>query len=273
MVNKIWNLYHISQRNALVSENKNGYVFKSIETLVSEEISEIPFIWTFTVDDEYEGEYHPIKSYEVKKSFNIMENQLSHMYASRLVTHDIVKRETSTFDFDYVEDFELYKHIEPNKSSLGQGITMLYPKDGVRHHNGINYNDNYDSNLNLIPKHFRSYSKSGDSSPYSSYEEKTIQVRKSQLQQLENLRLDIVVGGNIGLQVGNVIEVQIPSPQPINKNIVLDSYLSGKFLITALKHTFNSDNFNTLLELKKDTYKSPIDYNSDLENNIQKGMR
>ena len=69
--------------------------------------------------------------------------------------------------------------------------------------------------------------------------------------------MEVSVPGNSELNVGDVIELNIPNATTINKlDGKKDKYLSGKYLITSLRHKFGGTTgtqFTTFIECVKDT--------------------
>lgn len=95
---------------------------------------------------------------------------------------------------------------------------------------------------------------------------KTINRRDSYIENIDTVRYYMVVNGNLSLNVGKIINVQLSNiyyDNEDNENLALeenlqnDEYTSGKYLITSVKHTFNLTKDNTYvstLTLKKDSF-------------------
>ena len=75
------------------------------------------------------------------------------------------------------------------------------------------------------------------------------------------------------LRVGCIVTLRIPSNQPSEGEWTWDNYLSGRYLITAIKHVFTSTIHSSILSLNKDSYASPIDSESDLMENLNTGVQ
>lgn len=97
--------------------------------------------------------------------------------------------------------------------------------------------------------------------------EQTVSNRTAQISMLCATRLKILIPGDIELAVGKIVEFNMPETvyTAKNKQKSSDSFYSGKYLITALRHVYNqNNNFVTCLELSKESF--PNSY-SDFDNN------
>ncbi|MEK9698979.1 MAG: hypothetical protein VW270_24595 [Candidatus Poseidoniales archaeon] len=81
--------------------------------------------------------------------------------------------------------------------------------------------------------------------------------RLSYYAHIYNTIVEVTVPGNSELNVGDVVELSIPNATTINKlDGKKDKYLSGKYLITSLRHKFGGTTgteFTTFIECVKDT--------------------
>ena len=72
---------------------------------------------------------------------------------------------------------------------------------------------------------------------------------------LKQIKLEVVLPGHPTLQIGHVVDVEIPAPDhhdpgdPYN----VDKHLSGRFLITALRHKIDRTAHSNIVELVKDS--------------------
>lgn len=83
--------------------------------------------------------------------------------------------------------------------------------------------------------------------------------RKSQLIQInDNIRLVITVPGTVDITVGDMVEVDLQSPEPPqNKKVIPDVYYKGRYCILAIRHKLTPDAFFTIVELGKDSVSAP----------------
>lgn len=72
---------------------------------------------------------------------------------------------------------------------------------------------------------------------------------------LEYSHLDISVPGDLRNRAGNIINVSIPSPKKSEGNRVTeDERLSGRYMVSAVKHTLNRSELRTYITLSRDSY-------------------
>jgi hypothetical protein len=87
-------------------------------------------------------------------------------------------------------------------------------------------------------------------------------VRNSQLQQINAIRLQIVVPGDSQRHVGEVVEVRIPAIEEKNDTGggKLDAAFSGRYLVSKIKHIMTpaQGSYETIMMLIKDSYATPL---------------
>ena len=90
-----------------------------------------------------------------------------------------------------------------------------------------------------------------------------VQRRKNVLGTMNALQCELEVHGNTHINIGHVIKINVPragrDKQGV-KSLDHDKYLSGRWLITAIRHSFNvADQIHTMaLTCVKETYKTPL---------------
>ena len=64
--------------------------------------------------------------------------------------------------------------------------------------------------------------------------------------------------GDSSRRVGDIVGVKLPTPEPKHDEIKWeDQYLSGKYMISAIKHTITKDNYTMKAELIRDSVSKP----------------
>ena len=80
----------------------------------------------------------------------------------------------------------------------------------------------------------------------------------------QNLRFSIEVPGRSDIEVGNTIECVIPKSTGKDNSgkatfeDYIDPYLSGKYLITSIRHSFTLNKHEMILEIMKDSFNKPL---------------
>jgi len=178
------------------------------------------------VDQDIEA----IQAYSVDLLSDIRENQEQGMYASELITHNQITKKWERFTWDYTQDFDKHKHLYPGNK--------LYSNARMDLHNKAN--------------RFRMYSTGTD--PFPVQVDQWLMDRTSQLQQLQNIRLNVSLPGNSNLKVGDIIKFEMPSPEaPKDNQQIVDRFYRGKFLVSGIRHKLDQNQYMTVLELVKDS--------------------
>ena len=185
--------------------------------------------------------FFSIENISVGESFDRLRQMDTGVFSSVLLTHDITHKKIQSLAYNYAERFADETHIEKNKiiADANEDFTgyqykrMYAPKSSFKH------NDLYDGDL---------------------YEGWVLQ-RQSIMNQYLSNKLIIEVPGNSLLRAGQVIDVVIPALEPKKGKDWKDPYLSGKYLISDLKHEIvinEQGKYSTTLELIRDSLPQPI---------------
>ena len=92
--------------------------------------------------------------------------------------------------------------------------------------------------------------------PINDYTERAIQNRVSQMQQMENIKIDVTVPGDVKRNVGDIITFDLDSVQAGERTE--DKLYSGKYLVTSLRHSIKDDRHSMIMEVVKDSYFSSL---------------
>jgi hypothetical protein len=106
--------------------------------------------------------------------------------------------------------------------------------------------------------------------------EETSSIRSAQLSLMWSNRIKILVPGDVELTIGKIVEFNKPEisyNNPNSKEKVADPFYSGRYLVTAVRHTITQEHkFTTVLELCKDSYPNKFS-NFDNSDSGWKGVR
>jgi len=100
--------------------------------------------------------------------------------------------------------------------------------------------------------------------------------RKSLLGQIQTQKHKIIVSGNTGVHAGDVVSISIPTAEVhTNESSGDDKNLSGKFLVTSIRHIINRiEGHRMQLELSRDSLQEPVpDETKFLEDNTSISLR
>ena len=227
--------------NYLYYQDKDQFNFVSVESLLQQNsaksyLFQVANIRKDTADgyksQDVQTDQIAAETYSFDNFSNILENMQAGMYGNQLYTHSQVRKRWDHYEFDYPSSFDTYKHLYAKNllwSSKGLGAPINSPN----------------SRLKLHP----------DGPPDFLFRpESWIPIRISQLQQIDNVRLTLTIPGDSDRTVGEVIEFNLPSPEPTqNLNQINDKYYRGRFLVTSVRHKIDVDKYITILQLIKDS--------------------
>ena len=179
------------------------------------------------------------------------------MYANRLVVHDAFNKTIKTHDFDYLKDFEKGYHTETTGDENDADKHVLP---------NAKYNDT-DKGLNEYPNS-KKMVVTETSKVHNDYEfvptSETLPKIVSQRKSMQNLNLSMLVYGNTLLNAGDVINFNVPLMRSGDK-IIPNPYVSGRYLIMAIKHTMalETGTHEMVLKCMKDSVRTPYPKEED----------
>lgn len=225
-------------------EDSKGFNFKDLGNLVSTDpVEKYTYLQTNTNDLDEDGEtvikdYQKIISYDVLRQTDFLQNSNSGLFKSRLINIDILRKNKKEFVYEYDKFHEKFNKLNSEKI-LGevQGDSYVY----MMHSRNDHDSDSVMSVEDPLPKKINKF----------------INVKKSYERHVFNTIVELALPGNSDLNVGNTITVVIPNSTTLDKKRKMeDKYLSGKYIITRLRHKFggkSQSEFVTIVECAKDT--------------------
>lgn len=200
-------------------------------------------------DRQIVPEVRVMRSYQVMESGTTLDRVDSGMYASKLITHDLVRKKFATHDFSYFPNFSKLAHIE---DAVWDTQGKRIEQDARAFAGYSKHGDKIESAVRFYPKH--SFMRDGDADHDES--QKWLLQRLSQLKAIEQLRLRAELPGDSNLRVGDVVIVEVPRPEFIKGNPYpenRDPNISGNYLVTNIHHIIEIDNHRMILELSKES--------------------
>ena len=260
-----------SNAGYLFYENSNGFHFRSLESMLAMGGAVArPTVFNYltqivqTKDTEKGDEVKDIEKrlqtvirYEFGKQVDTLENITNGLYANRLVVHDAFNKTIKTHDFNYKDNFEKEFHLE----SVGSADDIV---KGIAP----------DTQLNDTGKSLFEYPNSKKmvvtetSKVHNDFEfvptSETLPKITSQKQQYRNMNLTLLVYGNTQLNCGDVINFTVPLMQPGDEP-ENNPYMSGRYVIMAIKHTIavTTQNHTMILKCMKDSVRTPLPSEED----------
>ena len=188
-------------------------------------------------------------------------------YSSKLVTHDIVRKKILQHNYDGFIEWLWVNHTAPfpplsnSDTELQTGNTFrtsYAPDESSGITEGRRLSDYTDSRVEFYPKHNQMYSVNPQQKHDNKVEEWRLR-RAGHIAMFDGITMQVQCGGLSFIRVGLVVTLNVASPETTShgkKDAAFDKYLSGTYLITAIRHIFANDKGETgykmIVELTKD---------------------
>jgi len=225
-------------------ENSEGFNFRDISNLAQQEPKdkfyylESNFEESKKDEESFIPDSKKIISFDVSKQTDILDNTKKGLYRSKTINIDMLKKKSHTSKFNYDNEYKKFSKLQnikiPGDSSETSRVFMMTSRQG---HDG----EQFFREERPAPKRINQF----------------IGRKKSYQRQLFNIVVEVTINGDSELDVGDVIELAIPNATNLDKlDGKKDKYLSGKYLITKLRHKFSGKSgsqFVTFMECTKDT--------------------
>jgi len=245
--------------NYLFFETAGGFQFRSIDSIVQDppviRLTYAPANTRLTSDSgsishrQIMPEMQMIRSYTILPSGSTMERIDQGMFASKLITHDLVTKEFATETYSYTDAFDGQNHIEDTIYGDNNDTTPSDPKPFA---GSAKHGRKYDSSVKIRPKHREMFDGVQD---YDESEKWLLQ-RMSQMRQVEAQRVKVEVPGLNFLSVGQLVILEVPRPEN-TKGLPhpsdLDPEVSGNYIITNIHHIIELDDHKMIMELSKES--------------------
>ena len=183
-----------------------------------------------------ENVFQRVLQFSVNSSRDMLLNARGGMLGSRIITHNIFHKNIINVQFDYFKEFENYPRIDENPiyndSRIDQEDNTIgsFPDAKIFVHPTSSESAVFD----------RQYDDENNSYPYKTTGVPvTIQERSSKLLELNfGVNISMKVTGNTTLAVGQLINLIVPVTGRVHEK-ENDEYMTGKYLITKLRHIFS----------------------------------
>jgi len=210
----------------LFYECRDGFNFVSLSHLMDKPISHTMTATMFTHGATDVNRFN-IQTYASRALFDNAMNEFTGMYGNTFISYDKINKEFEETTQTYTGSWGKFKHVGENK------LTKKFsesPKNRFQ---------------------FMSINKEDNPGIYSHTDEWTKELLNRSNQPKNNV-FTVTYTGNTSLKVGTTIEFDIKSTKDDGQNP--DRMLSGKYLITRIKHTILKDDYTSVVEIVKDGY-------------------
>jgi len=223
---------------------KEGYNFKSIETMLTQ-----PSVtrWKYRntpidVDDEHavDKQRSLILDYKVVEAYNMVDHCMNGMIGTKIFVKDLLKKYVDILSYNYLDDFSNTKHASSNP--------MIPPKNGA----GLNYSGRYTE-----PKIVFGHSQMFGTRDHDHYDV-WVSRRKSFIEQMHAQVLQLTMNGDTDIKIGDMVDIDIPDNIPAGIKSVSNSMLSGRYLITSIRHIIKANKHLMSVEVIKESHDAAI---------------
>jgi hypothetical protein len=256
-----------SAPNYLFFESNKAFYFTSIEALIVQQrnagVVFSDYYYSMTANSairdrksnfkysvpDIDMKYQMVERMGPLNQFDSLRSWEHGHYASTLITHDIVRKQYREFVYDHPTESKRFNAAEDyvvagtTTQSAPEKNTGIIPPDKIRSAN--NKRTLYAVHSEMFPG-------------FKLAPELTAQARNSLLHDLSQIRLELEVPGRTDIEVGRLIQFFYPKAiekmESTNTAEAFDPFLSGLYLITAIRHVFSLGSHKMYLEVVKDSY-------------------
>jgi hypothetical protein len=231
-------------------ENKYGYYFASLSSLISEKpITDILYE-PKNISDSKGRDFYGARDVEAVRQFNLLENISNGVYSGTLITIDPLTRKKNYVKLDYSDIYgQPQSHLNKNPNFVGG-----------RNKIGLDASQMYDSKVSLYPT-FTSRDSSGWIRKNDIQTGKIIDdthtyvfQRTAIITNLLQTILHVNLPGDFGFTSGLTVNMKMPVKGVKDPDLdQMDSTLTAKYIITAARHIIKGDRHETVLELATDS--------------------
>jgi len=236
--------------NFLFWETTKGFYFGSTDKIFSNikrslngtYVYSESYVTSLGADEKSKGMYS-IKSLSVEKTLDQLDNTRTGYLSSTLIDINLYNKTFKNIVYDHANKFSGYTHLDDKET------VPLFDISTVRNATGymeINYSvphlhNNTNTNFDEISKYMHGN-------------------RRSNMLELNNFKMQLVVPGRTDLEVGNVIKIIFPKGKPgaisgeDKMTDIQDKLYTGYYLITNLSHKINPKTHYITMNVVKDSF-------------------
>lgn len=228
-------------------ETSRSFYFGSVEELfyLNQSIGNYNYAATaaYPGSDDVNEKMALIQKIEILNGIDHLSSLENGYFANQLIELDLINKKITSTDYYHPDKFLDYTHAVTEKNN----VSPLF--------NSKNLIINADSHKRVYPKQPGLYSKFTNN-----YNERMSEIygnRKSNILDLNSLKLNILIHGRTDIEVGRTIYIKFPDISPVGVKDLsrenLDKRYAGTYLITAIRHKINAFKHMASLEVIRDS--------------------
>jgi len=230
----------------LFFEDRDGFKFVSWATLIedrlvtSKEIKQLFFGKSVNNNESVKRStgVQQVLRWAIVKMNPLLDNTTKGMFSNRYYYHDIINKTLESVNFDYQQEFPNMSHLETASNSYPLMNQRTIEKKEASF---------------FLPKEYHYANDSKTVRPWR-------QISRARQAMFENYSIEAEVTGNTGHRLGNVVDAkELPTPKKKgNGDGGKFEQLSGKYLVTKIRHMISSEGYRQVLELRKGVQKKLV---------------
>ena len=237
-----------SETDYFFFENMDGHYFVSLSNLCDQKPALQYYVFPQNVSSDpkmgltsLERKFLNVQEYSLIKTNQKMKEFMDGGFSSVLLQHDVVTKSWSEKTFNYNTEESKIRGVGQEK--LTRNNSMYTNSPNVRRM--------FTTKQTQL---------GGKDYPNIQNHEDWLQNNISSKILFDTLKTRIRVPGNSALRAGDVIELFIPKTGPVEQtpDQWYDETLSGKYLISSVRHIFLGEEYTSVLMLVKNRYENPL---------------
>jgi len=224
----------------------SGFNFRSIQSIYTDAVySSYGYSFQNLNQLSFQAGYKSILAYKYINFSDVMQGISDGMYANKLISIDPLLRSSNTSIFNYNDStastpsyFSTAKNLNGNPVALEiknrLGKTVSQSSDAVVK---VLVGNSMETTFPAIQNNLNALNSVVPTIAAEIY----IPNRTAQIPLANSIRVQFTIPGDIGFSVGKIVYLNLPSFRiNLDKSPSTDVYYSGKYLVSAVKHQFNS---------------------------------
>lgn len=247
--------YSYNESPFLFFENTQGFNFRSLQDIFSQPVvATLNYSTAKPAVDPKEAAHvnaTEMSTFVFDNSFDMLSATKKSTYSGSLYTLDLVRQK-----------YNRINHTIAQPGITSSLVDEAFPISNFRNRNGKTVFEEYDTRVKFALTNFERtntpFVQSKGIRETNTNIEKVLMQREMHLSLLNNSVVKCILPGNPNYTIGTVVDFNLPGFMKEDKNDrFIDPYLSGKYLITGVKHSITrGEGYETSLELSKNASKA-----------------
>ena len=268
-------------------ETTRGFHFRSYDSMMKDVENGSPLETDITYDlasSEVPNPSNPnnpdmsalfrVYSHEFSNSTDSLEESTDGIFSNTVLAHDTYNKTITKTEFNYAADYYKFPHLE--NQNVEEEFAVKYsalplssadPSEKAMNKYGrYSLYSDFTEGKTMVTSNT---SNIHNNVMVNGYETNRIVPYRNHLKRvLDVIKLEMTVPGNTTLNVGQVVNVKVPSYAPAvyeHADKRYNIYLSGRYLITNLRHHFDlsEGKHRTIMTVSKETLATPLETSLD----------